>query len=343
MGVRVIRMRRQWLAAGAAALLLLALSGGVWLRREVAETAGEDTFIKWVDFNVPYSVLERAMKLDIASQETEQPLCWIDLLAYAACECGNRFSGYAPARLDAAAERLRGGESIESLTRSMPYFAYYRRAYTAALGGLVGEFEEEDADGVHWRYGLKAFSPIAAGFYYTDYDDFGTSRSYGFARRHEGHDMLGSTGTPIVAVESGRVEALGWNQYGGWRIGIRSADNQRYYYYAHLRRDFPYQLDLKEGDTVTAGDVIGYMGRTGYSRTENVDNIDVTHLHFGMQLIFDESQKETDSGEIWIDVYPIVQLLARHRSAVTRDTETKEYRRVYAYRDCSPVGDLPNG
>lgn len=160
MGVRVIRMRRQWLAAGAAALLLLALSGGVWLRREVAETAGEDTFIKWVDFNVPYSVLERAIKLDIASQETEQPLCWIDLLAYAACECGNRFSGYAPARLDAAAERLCGGESMESLTRSMPYFAYYRRAYTAALGGLVGEFEEEDADGVHWRYGLKAWNSI---------------------------------------------------------------------------------------------------------------------------------------------------------------------------------------
>ncbi len=341
MGVWVMRIRRRWLAAGAAALLLLTLSGGVWLRREAARTVSEGNFIKWVDFNVTYPVLERAMKLDIASQETEQPISWIDLLAYAACECGNRFSGYAPARLDAVAERLRGGESIEALTRSMPYFAYYRDAYTAALGGFVGEFEEEDADGVHLRYGLKAFSPIAAGFYYNDYDDFGTSRSYGFARRHEGHDMLGNTGTPIVAVESGRVEALGWNQYGGWRIGIRSADNKRYYYYAHLRRDFPYPLDLKEGDAVTAGDVIGYMGRTGYSRTENVDNIDVTHLHFGMQLIFDESQKETDSGEIWIDVYPIVQLLARHRSAVTRDTETKEYRRTYAYRDCSPVGDLP--
>ena len=28
----------------------------------------------------------------------------------------------------------------------------------------------------------------------------------------------GSIGTPIVAVESGYIEALGWNQYGGWRV-----------------------------------------------------------------------------------------------------------------------------
>ena len=69
----------------------------------------------------------------------------------------------------------------------------------------------------------------------------------------------------MIAVESGRVEALGWNQYGGWRIGIRSFDGKRYYYYAHLRKDYPYQSNLKEGSLVTAGDVIGYLGHTGYS------------------------------------------------------------------------------
>ncbi len=75
----------------------------------------------------------------------------------------------------------------------------------------------------------------------------------------------GSIGTPIIAVESGYVEALGWNQYGGWRIGIRSFDRKRYYYYAHLRKDHPYAKDLQEGQVVTAGDVIGYLGITGYS------------------------------------------------------------------------------
>ena len=51
-----------------------------------------------------------------------------------------------------------------------------------------------------------------------------------------------------------------------------------------------------------------------------------------MQLIFDESQKESDN-EIWIDVYPIVRLLTRHRCTVVKDPETKEYSRVYAYRE----------
>ena len=79
------------------------------------------------------------------------------------------------------------------------------------------------------KYGLKAFLPLAKNFPYSHYDDFGVSRSYGYRRRHLGHDMMGQTGTPVIAVESGRVEALGWNQYGGWRIGIRSFDGKRYY------------------------------------------------------------------------------------------------------------------
>ncbi len=71
--------------------------------------------------------------------------------------------------------------------------------------------------------------------------------------------MMGLVGTPIIAIESGYVEALGWNRYGGWRIGIRSFDKKRYYYYAHLRQNRPYAEGLKEGDYVTAGgDVIGY-------------------------------------------------------------------------------------
>jgi len=142
---------------------------------------------------------------------------------------------------------------------------------------------------------------------------------------------MGSVGTPIVAVETGRIEALGWNQYGGWRIGIRSLDSKRYYYYAHLRKDHPYVKALKEGDIVHAGDVIGYLGMTGYSRKENVNNINVPHLHFGMQLVFDESQKET-LAEIWIDVYKIVNLLNRNKSPVTYNSDTKEFERIYDIR-----------
>ena len=120
------------------------------------------------------------------------------------------------------------------------------------------------------------------------------------------------------------------NRYGGWRVGIRSFDSRRYYYYAHLQKDHPFAEGLEVGDVVQAGDLIGFMGRTGYSARENVNNIEPVHLHFGMELVFDESQKECNS-EIWIDVYDIVRLLSEHRSSV-RKTESG-WQRMYPYRD----------
>ena len=126
------------------------------------------------------------------------------------------------------------------------------------------------------------------------------------------------------------VEAMGWNRYGGWRIGIRSFDSKRYYYYAHLRKDAPFAPGLQEGDLVQAGQLLGFMGRTGYSDTENVDNIEIVHLHFGLQLIFEESQKECDS-EIWVDVYDIVKLLSSHRASYQKTAEG--WQRLYPYED----------
>lgn len=292
--------------------------------------------IRWVDFDVGYAALSRALELDIASQGTEQPVSWIDLLALSAAWTGG--GGFSPKTVDKALQALTAKDSLEDqLGAQYRYFEYYRAAYGAVLGGLVGSYAIRTTDELGnevWTpaYGLKAFSPIAEGYWYTHYDDFGAGRSYGFRRRHLGNDLMGSLGTPIVAVEGGTVEALGWNQYGGWRIGIRSADHLRYYYYAHLRKDAPYAPGLKEGDQVEAGQVIGFMGRTGYSTTENTDNIETVHLHFGLQLVFDESQKECDN-EIWVDVYNIVRLLDRHRSSVWKNPATGSWERVYPYRD----------
>lgn len=286
--------------------------------------------IKWVDFNVPYESLEYALQQDITSFEEEKHLSWIDILSLAACRTG----GKCPlASVKKAAADLKGDQSPEELLGELyKYYDYYHEAYTAALGGFVGSYAIEK-DGL-WipQYGLKAFSPIAAGHGYGHCDDFGVGRSFGFKRKHLGHDMMGALGTPIVAVEGGVVEALGWNRYGGWRVGIRSFDGKRYYYYAHLKKDTPFAENLAEGDIVQAGDLIGYMGRTGYSDKENTNNIETVHLHFGIQLIFDESQKECNS-EIWIDAYPIVRLLDRHRSSI------RNGQRVYPYEDLD-IGDL---
>lgn len=304
--------------------------------KSVVETTA-DGYIKWVDFNVSYEALSRAYDYDVSSYGEKQHLDWIDLLAYAGAKNGGDFGAGATEDMRTAAEKILCGEdTMEHMTADMKMFSYYREAYGAVLGGMVGEYEIQEKEGGAYvkKYGLKAFSPIAKGFEYSDYDDFGVSRSYGYQRQHLGHDMMGQVGTPIIAVESGYVEAIGWNQYGGWRIGIRSFDGKRYYYYAHLRKDYPYQSNLKEGSLVTAGDVIGYLGHTGYSSTENTNNIAEPHLHFGLQLIFDESQKE-GNNEIWIDCYELIRFLAINRSETVKKEGTKEWTRVYEMKDPS--------
>ena len=295
--------------------------------QDLHKEAEQKDYIKWVDFNVCTEALRSAYKYDVDTYGSECHLDWIELLAYLAVKYGGDFSRYKAADLDVAAEKIQE-QGIEVLTADMKYYPYYYEAYEAVLGGMVGEYEADKEK----KYGIKAFAPIAKGFPYSHYDDFGASRSYGYHRNHLGHDLMGQVGTPIIAVESGYVAAMGWNQYGGWRIGINSFDGKRYYYYAHLRQNRPYAEGLKEGDIVTAGDVIGYMGRTGYSTKENVNNIDVYHLHLGLQLIFDESQRE-GANEIWIDLYPLVQFLSGNQSEVVRNDETKEWMRKWKMKD----------
>lgn len=306
---------------------------------KVSESKKKKDFIKWVEFDAPCEALTKAYEWDVKMHEQAVRGNWIELLAYLAVKYGGDFTRYREQDLNEVAEGVLSGEyTVEELAKDKKYYNYYLEAYTAVLGGFLGEYEievmPEGGTEKIWekRYGLKAFSPIAKGYAYNDYDDFGSSRSYGYSRPHLGHDMMGLVGTPIVAVESGYVEAIGWNQYGGWRLGIRSFDKKRYYYYAHLRQNFPYNKSLKEGSIVQAGDVIGYMGHTGYSAKENVNNIKQTHLHWGLQLIFDESQKE-GNNEIWVDCYEITKFLSRNRSETWKDTETKEYHRVYEMRD----------
>jgi len=297
------------------------------------EAEAKKDYIKWVEFGITCEAMKDAYEYEIESRDSEVKLDWIELLGYLGAKYGGDFTRYKAKDLRSLVDKLvKQKISMEEITKDMQYYGYYHEAYEAVLGGFVGEYEVEsvaDNGETVWekRYGIKAYLPIAKNFPYSDYDDFGVSRSYGFKRRHLGHDMMGQVGTPIIAVESGYVEALGWNQYGGWRIGIRSLDGKRYYYYAHLRKNFPYVKALKEGSVVQAGDVIGYLGRTGYSRTENTNNIDTPHLHFGIQIIFDESQKECNS-EIWIDCYQIIKFLYQNRSETVKDEETKEWHRI---------------
>jgi murein DD-endopeptidase MepM/ murein hydrolase activator NlpD len=94
-------------------------------------------------------------------------------------------------------------------------------------------------------------------------DTWGAPRSGG--RRHEGVDMIGPIGTPLLAVVDGFAEPQ-TNELGGITIWFSGADGNKYYY-AHMDH-------YEKLGAVKAGDVIGYMGQTGNAR------FSVPHLHF---------------------------------------------------------------
>lgn len=187
-----------------ALILMLAFqlwSDGSGQETRVREVSGE--YIKWVDFNVSYEALCRAYEYDIATYGSDIHLDWIELLAYEAAGNGGNFGVDAAGDIRKTAEKLIAGETtMEALTEKMKYYDYYKEAYTAVLGGFVGEYEIQEEQGGKYikKYGIKAFSPIAKGFPYSDYDDFGVSRNYGYRRQHLGHDMMGQVGTPSCMI-----------------------------------------------------------------------------------------------------------------------------------------------
>lgn len=108
-------------------------------------------------------------------------------------------------------------------------------------------------------------------------------RTYGGKRFHEGCDIMALKNVrgvyPVVSVCDGTVEKMGWLEKGGYRVGIRS-DSGIYYYYAHLSE----YAGIKEGDRVLAGELLGFMGDTGYSTVEGTTGMFDVHLHFGIYV-----------------------------------------------------------
>jgi peptidoglycan LD-endopeptidase LytH len=96
-------------------------------------------------------------------------------------------------------------------------------------------------------------------------------------RAHEGVDIFADEGTPVYAAYSGTIINKGWNTYGGWRLTVRT-DSSTAFYYAHMSG---YADGLKEGGTVQKGQLIGYVGSTGYGPV-GTKGAFLPHLHFGI-------------------------------------------------------------
>lgn len=116
-------------------------------------------------------------------------------------------------------------------------------------------------------------------------DNFGDAR--GSTRLHEGIDIMGSAGQPVVAVVAGvltkrytNTGTAGW----GWTLYDKSTKTQ--YKYFHLAED---PAGLVEGDSVTVGQTMGYVGSSGTSGEDNF------HLHF-----------EVRPGNVAVDPLPLL-------------------------------------
>jgi hypothetical protein len=124
--------------------------------------------------------------------------------------------------------------------------------------------------------------PVAGDVTYID--DFGQARPGG---THQGNDLMGVKKTPVVAVESGKIEFWTTSANAGCMLYLYG-DSGTSYNYIHLNNDLTMKNDnrgkcvpgvayargLKDGARVQAGQIVGYLGDSGDA------NGIASHLHF---------------------------------------------------------------
>ena len=118
--------------------------------------------------------------------------------------------------------------------------------------------------------------PIPSNYQYRYRNDWGEPRGGG-TRRHKGNDIFAKMGTPAVAVYSGKVIFKPYPSYGhnaGNTILLYpdyDPSGKTYFAYMHMQGFAP---NLKSGDKVQVGQVIGYVGDTGNAKGGE------PHIHF---------------------------------------------------------------
>jgi murein DD-endopeptidase MepM/ murein hydrolase activator NlpD len=98
----------------------------------------------------------------------------------------------------------------------------------------------------------------------------------GGTRLHGAIDIMAPRNTPVLAAVDGTIRKLFTSTGGGLTIYQFDQAEERIYYYAHLDR---YASELREGQFVRQGSVIGFVGTTGNAAP------DAPHLHFAIELL----------------------------------------------------------
>lgn len=112
--------------------------------------------------------------------------------------------------------------------------------------------------------------PVAAPVDFIDSWGFPRMTGTGYAHWHQGTDIMGDMGAPLVASENGVIERLGEASLGGRKLWV-SGDSGTKYYYAHLSAFVP---GMANGQRICAGQVVGYLGDSGNAQGTP------PHVHF---------------------------------------------------------------
>ena len=143
---------------------------------------------------------------------------------------------------------------------------------------------------------------------------WGDPRTYGGDRVHEGTDICDNENVrgsyPIVSMTDGVIEHIGWLEQGGYRIGVR-APHGAYIYYAHLAS---YAKEFTVGERVSAGQILGMMGDTGYSKVEGTTGNFVVHLHLGIYARTDHY------AELSVNPYYFLKYLENSTVSYTKES-----------------------
>jgi murein DD-endopeptidase MepM/ murein hydrolase activator NlpD len=139
--------------------------------------------------------------------------------------------------------------------------------------------------------------PVNGGASYSD--TYGGVRNDIYDGWHHGDDLFAQLGTPVLAVATGKLSLVGWNRLGGWRLWLTDGKGNSFYY-AHLAG---YSRWILDHPNVKAGQVIGFLGRTGDAFTTD------PHLHFEihprlyLDLGYDGAVDPTTYLEKWHTVW----------------------------------------
>lgn len=162
--------------------------------------------------------------------------------------------------------------------------------------GTTSDAPATDAElAVHVAYlrGRQLLLPVAGIAAASLTDTYAEARAGG-ARRHDALDIPAPRGTRVLSVDAGRIARIDTSDRGGLSLYATDPSGRYVYYYAHLDR---YREGLVNGQSITRGELLGYVGTTGNAPPG------VPHLHFGISVLGDP--KRWWDGEP-INPYPLL-------------------------------------